>query len=633
MGSHMPAWNWTLTTRNRKLEAQHRFVTSSSPKAKRSRRQRKHLYHTLILLGVGCLFTLLVVLVYPFYSINLFLSDQLFTPEVASPNIVIVGIDDATLKTYGKWSEWQRELHAQAVENLSEAEARVIGFDILFTDTSAGDSVLAQAIETAGNVVLPVVGVEPLTSNKPEITFGRFLLPTEPLKQACISLGHANIVTDGDGVVRRVPLLVGDSSGRTYPALALAALHTLFLKSLPQEYTVQNNRLHLLDRDIPVDASSGLRINFTSVDDSYTTLSYGDVITGNFDPSVVKHKVVLVGMTATGELDTWMTPISASKMPGVWIHANAIDTILRQRFLVDTGWGTNLMVMLLLVIITGLALPRLKLKWGGVLVSALFVGYLLAVFLAFDNGYVMTVLYPLMLLPLVYVTNVLCVVIAEQSDRQFIKDLFGRYVSPQVATEIIGLADVGKLELGGEERTVSVFFADIRGFTEICEQMLPSDIVKMLNNYLPIIVKRILDNEGMVNKFAGDNVMAVWNAPKFQQEHARLAVKAAWETQQEIMKRQQDDPSLPRIQFGIGINTGEALAGNVGSLGRAEYTVIGDAVNMASRICSATPGGEVWIGPETYNLVRDYVKVAELEPQSFKGKAEPVAVYRVEEFR
>jgi adenylate cyclase len=601
--------------------------------AKLGRRKTRQLFHTGIVIAVGCLFILIAVLIQPFNSINSWLSDQLFISESPSPNIVIAGIDDVTLETYGKWSEWQRKLHAQAIDNLSEAGARVIGFDILFADTSTDDPVLAQAIETAGNVVLPVVGVEPWASNKPEITYEYFLLPTEPLKQACTSLGHANIAPDGDGVVRRLPLLVGDGSGRTYPAFALAALHTLFLKSLPQEYAVQNNRLHLLDRDIPVDASSSLRINFTSTDDSYTTLSYGDVITGNFDPSLVKHKMVLVGMTATGELDTWMTPISSSKMPGVWIHANTIDTILRQRFLVDTAWGTNLMVMLLLVVITGLALPRLKLKWGGVLVTALFVGYLLAVFLAFDNGYVMPVLYSLMLLPLAYVTNVLCVVVAEQSDRQLIKDLFGKYVSPQVATEIIGLADVGKLELGGEERMVSVFFADIRGFTEICEQMLPSDIVNMLNSYLPIIIKRILDNDGMVNKFAGDNVMAVWNAPKFQQEHARLAVKAAWETQQEIMKRQQDDSSLPRIQFGIGINTGEALAGNVGSSGRTEYTVIGDAVNMASRICSATPGGEVWIGPETYNLARDYIEVVELEPQSFKGKAEPVTVYRVVRFK
>jgi adenylate cyclase len=306
-----------------------------------------------------------------------------------------------------------------------------------------------------------------------------------------------------------------------------------------------------------------------------------------------------------------------------------MDTVLRQRFLVNTDWSAILMVMLVLVAITGFALPRLKLKWGGVLVAGLFAGYLVAVFLAFDSGYVLNVLYPLMLLPAAYVTNVLCAVVAEQSDRRLIKDLFGRYVSHPVATEILEMANAGKLELGGEQRTVTVLFADIRGFTKMSEQMSPRDIVDMLNNYLSIMIQGVLDNDGMVNKFAGDNIMAVWNAPQFQQEHAWLAVKVAWEAQRAIIERQQDNPSLPRAQFGIGVNTGDAVAGNVGSTGRAEYTVIGDAVNLASRICGAARGGEVWIGAETYRQVKEYVEVEQLEPQSFKGKAEPVAVYRV----
>lgn len=597
------------------------------------RRRTRQLFHTGIVVAVGCLFTLLAISFQPFTAFNWWLSDQLFLPEPPSPNIVIVGIDDSTLEAHGKWSEWRRSLNAQAIDNLSKAGAKVIGLDILFADVSADDSVLAEAIERAGNVVLPVVGVDPLPSNKPGITYDQFLLPTEPLRQACSSLGHANIKPDGDSVVRRVPLIVEDISGQSYPAFSLAMLHTFFAKPLPEEYFIQDHELHVLDRDIPVDDSSALRVNFISGAEKYTTISYGDVIAGSFDPSVVKHKVVLVGMTATGERDAWQTPVTMSRMPGVWIHANAIDTILRQRFLVDTGRSTTLVAMLLLAVITGLALPRLKLKWGGVLVPGLFVGYLLAVFLAFDNGYILNVLYPLMLLPVAYVTNILCVVVAEQSDRQLIKDLFGRYVSPQVATEILELADVGKLELGGEQRIVSVLFADIRGFTEMCERMPPEDIVDMLNYYLSIVVKKVLDNDGMVNKFTGDNIMAVWNAPQFQEEHARLAVKAAWEAQQTIMERQREDPSLPRVQFGIGINTGETVAGNVGSSGRAEYTVIGDAVNMASRICSAAPGGEVWIGSETYRLVGDYVEVEELDPQSFKGKSEALVVFRVVELR
>jgi len=593
------------------------------------RRRSRQLFHTGIVIAVGCLFTALAISFQPFTSISSWLSDQLFVPEVPSPNIVIVGIDNASLEAYGRWSEWQRSLHARAIDNLAEAGAAVIGLDILFADTSADDAVLAEALEGAGNVVLPVVGVEPLRSTEPEVTYRHFLMPAAPLEQACLSLGHANVVPDGDGVVRRLPLLVEDSSGQTHPALALAVLHALFSRPLPQQYSLQDGRLHLLDREMPVDASSRLRINFPAADESYTALSYGDVIEGNFDPSVVKHKIVLIGMTATAELDTWFTPVSATKMAGVWIHASAMDTILRQRYLMDADWSITMLVMLLLVAITGAALPRLKLKWGGVLVAGLFVGYLLAVSLAFDSGFILNVLYPLALLPLAYVTSVLCAVVAEQSDKGLVKDLFGRYVSPQVAVEILTLADVGKLELGGEQRTVSVLFADIRGFTRMSEQMAPVEIIDMLNSYLSIIVERVLENEGMVNKFAGDNVMVVWNAPQFQQGHAWLAVKAAWEAQQAIMERQRDDASLPRVQFGIGINTGEAVAGNMGSSGRAEYTVIGDAVNVASRICGAAAGGEVWIGGETCRQVKGYVEVEELQPQSFKGKAEPVSVYRV----
>jgi len=398
---------------------------------------------------------------------------------------------------------------------------------------------------------------------------------------------------------------------------------------LPQEYPLGDDTIYALARDIPVEPFYNLRINFAPEAGSRPYISYGDVIKGDFDHSVVNNKVVLIGITATGELDTWAVPTSATKVSGVLIHAAAMDTILTQRFLKETGIGINLIIMLLLVGITVLTLPRLKLRWGAAITGGLFLGYLIASFLAFDRGYIIDMLYPLVSLPIIYVSSVICFVVIEQSDRRLIKDLFGRYVSPQVAGEILNLADVGKLELGGEQREVTVLFADIRGFTRMSEQMSPEAIVNMLNTYLSIMIDRVLRNDGMVNKFAGDNIMAVWNAPYSEEGHAQLAVKAAWEAQQEIIRLQESDPSLPKVQFGIGINTGEALAGNVGSLGRAEYTVIGDAVNLASRICSATPGGEVWVGPETYHQAADYLQVEELEPQTFKGKVEKVVVYRV----
>lgn len=597
----------------------------------KSRRQTKILYHTMALLSIGCLFTLIALLVKPFTGSNLWFTDQLFIAEPPSKNIVVVGIDDKSLGTYGKWSEWPRSLHAQAINNLNEAGAKVIGLDILFVDNSSDDQILATAIKNAGNVVLPVAGTEPVPKIKSKLTYdsSSFLLPVAPLEQAASNIGHVNISPDHDGKVRSIPLVISDSSGKEYPSFDLAVLHTWFSMPLPKEYSTQNHKLHLLARKIPVDSSYRLRINFATDINKLSYISYGDIISGNFDHSIVKNKAILVGMTAVGGGDDWAIPTSDSKVPGVLIHAAAIDTILKNHYLTETGTGTTLMILLLLVAITAFALPSLRLRWGIPLVGVLFVGYLAAIFISFDKGHILNILYPLSLLPVILVSSIVCRIVMEQSDRRFVKELFGRYVSPQVAKEILGLADNGQLRLGGETREVTILFADMRNFTKISEQMSPEAIVSMLNTHLSIIIDKVLQNGGMVNKFAGDNIMGVWNAPESQPEHARLAVKAAWEAQQIMNSLPQSDPSLPKVQFGIGINTGKALAGNVGSSGRAEYTVIGDSVNLASRICSGTPGGEVWIGLETYRQAKDYLEVEELEPQTFKGKTEQVAVYRV----
>jgi len=599
-----------------------------SIKAKRTRRQTKRLYHTLILLGVGILFILVATLVQPFASTNLWLTDRLFTSVPPSRNIVVVGIDDDTLTTYGRLADWPRDLHAQAITRLSEAEAKVISFDVLFVDTSPEDNKVADAISNAGNVVLPVVGIEALRA-EPMITYGQILKPVPLIEQGATEVSHANITPDSDGTVRRLPLVIRDSDGQTYPSLSLATLHVLFSMPLPSDYIVKDGALYLLARDIPVGSSYNLRLNFSGENESRSYLSYGSVIRDEFDHSVVKNKIVLIGMTATGEIDTWAIPTSASKVPGVFIHAVAMETILNQWFLIEAGMIPTIITLLSIMGITVFALPRLRLRWGAILVGSLFAGYLALSFLSFDRGYILDMLYPLIMLPVLYVSSVFILTVMEQSDKHFVRDLFGRYVSPQVANEILNLADTGRLTLGGEQREITVLFADIRGFTKMSEQMSPEATVNMLNIYLSVISEKVLANDGMVNKFIGDNIMAIWNAPNDEADHARLAVKAAWEAQLEIAELQERDSSLPRIRFGIGINTGIASAGNVGSAGRSEYTVIGDTVNLAARICDVTPGGEILIGTETYLQAKDYLEAEKLEPKTFKGKQKPVIVYRV----
>jgi len=605
-----------------------------------TRRQRKRLYHILVLIGVGCLFTLVALLVQPFYTISLWFSDQLFTSEPPSPNIVIAGIDDDTLEAYGRWAEWPRSLHAQAIDNLVQAGAKVIGFDVVFADNSTDDETLATAIAEADNVILAAVGIPPVSRTEGGIAYDSFLLPVASLEQAASSIGHANVVPDGDGTVRRLPLIVVDSSsGQVYPSLTLAVLHRLFSMALPQEYVLQDGALDLLARDVPVDVLYRLRVNFSPDSAQRPYISYGDIISGDFDQSLVDNKIVLIGMTATGELDSWAVPTSASKIPGVFIHAGAMDTILTERFLREPGTSITLMIMLLLLAITAFALPRCGTRnWRDIargvgITVGLFVAYLIAGFIVFDRGYILDLFYPLSLLPVIYVSNIVFVVITEQSDKRFVKELFGRYISPQIAKEIVSRADTGQLQLGGEEREVSVFFADIRGFTRISEQLSPEAVMQMLNTYLSVIADAVVQHDGIVNKFVGDNIMAVWNAPQSQPDHALLAVKAAWEAQQKLAELRQKDIRPIPVRFGIGVNTGVAVAGNVGSAGRSEYTVIGDSVNTASRICGSTPGDEVWIGHETYDQTKDYIETEQLEPQQMKGKAEPVTLYKVTALR
>lgn len=611
---------------------------------KLTRRQARLYRHTAIALGVGLLFALLA-LVDPFQGWQWRFSDQLVPSRSPSPNIILVAIDDKSLEQR-KWSEWSRSIHAQAITNLAKARAKVIALDILFANPSAEDAVLREAIENAhyeiGDqevkvpVVQPIAGQSsPISTGQEGITYGEMLFPISDLRGASTALGHANVLPDWDGVVRRLFLVVKDREGNSYPSMVVSVLYTFRGQTLPEQYPVTSGAIRILagdffERDIPVDVKRSMRINYAGTPGTFLRLSYIDVVNDQFDPNLVKGKIVLVGMMATGEPDSWSTPTSAEKMFGVEIYANALDTILQQRFLTEASRGATFWTTLLLATLVAMLLPRLNLRWGGILTAGFLVGYVVIAFLSFGmRDYILNLIYPTLVLPVVYVTSLVLRVLGEQADKRQVKDLFGRYVSPDVASEIMRLSDSGELRLGGEQREVTVLFADMRGFARISEQLGPEGIVSLLNKYLSAIIARVLANEGMVNKFAGDNIMGVWNVPRPDLNHAFLAVKAAWEAQQAIKSLREQNPDLPMVQFGMGVNTGEAVAGNMGSEGRSEYTVIGDAVNLSSRLCAAAPGDEIWIGPRTYELVKEKVPVEALEPQMFKGKKEPVPVHKV----
>ncbi len=598
-------------------------------------RQRRRLLQALVLFGTGLIVTLILRQIQPFHTVDQWAKDQFLGNGSFSPNIVVVGIDNESLETYGHWPDWSRALHAEAINHLTDAGASVIGYDVIFAESTGNDAQLAAAIQHSGRVVLAATGENQNTGETGGLTFANIITPTASLRGVASSMGHVNVVPDFDGKVRRLPLVIESSTDEAVPALSVAILQSLFHMPETNDYQIRNHRLNLVGREIPVETEYFMRLNYTEDAEKTAIISYADVISGNFDPSSVKNKIVIIGMTATGEIDTWAIPNAAGRVPGVIIHAAAMDTILRQQFLADMGTGTTWAISLLLAVICALILPLCGTwRWTDILkgtgvILLLLLAYIIASSWLASHGRLADVFYPSLTLVVLYVANIVFIAVREQADKRFVKGLFGRYVSPEVSSQILAMANNGALALGGEEREISVFFADIRNYTTLSEKMTPEAIVKMLNNHLPAMIEAIVQNGGIVNKFAGDSIMAVWNAPQSQPDHAALAVKAAWEAQIRLAQISEGDNLPIPVKFGIGVNTGKALAGNVGSSGRSEYTVIGDTVNLASRICSATPGSEVWIGPDTADKIGDRCRLMALEPQSFKGKTSPITVYRV----
>jgi adenylate cyclase len=242
----------------------------------------------------------------------------------------------------------------------------------------------------------------------------------------------------------------------------------------------------------------------------------------------------------------------------------------------------------------------------------------------FRGGYILDFVYPPAALALVTVVGLAYRAVAERASRQELEELFGRYVSPPVAEELVERADRGDLRLGGELREVTVMFADIRGFTPMAERMEAEELVDLLNRCFDVMVSEIMKHRGIVNKFAGDAVMAIWNAPKEEPDHVLLACSAAIAAQRELDSL---GPGEPVARFGFGIHSGVALAGNVGAVGRLEYTVIGNSVNLAARLAQAAGPGQIWVSEQTFQRVQDHLKAEQMPPQHLKGIETPVSAY------
>jgi len=615
--------------------------------------------------------------------------------RLAPANItVIAAIDEKSLKELGRWP-WPRIIIARLVEKLKAYGVKAVGFDVVFAEPEANaelkilqelkketggalrkiieqketlantDETLAKAIAQAKNITLgyffhisqketfhlteaeieaakeniassrfPLVKASPNATDLPIVRAYAAVPNIKILSEAAENSGYFNAFPDTDGVIRWSPLVIKFKEGY-YSSLALSLLQQYL--DWPAvvlelgEFGVVGIKI---DKTyIPTDDSGRLLINFLGPGKTFPHYSISDILNDRIPPEKLRGKIVLVGATATGIYDLRVTPYS-TVYPGVEIHATVIDNIVRQNFLILNWWTKFLDVLSIIIsgLIIGLIIPKLK-GFKGVALGIAFVGLFALINIAIFKYYStwLNLIFPVSTMMTTYLGITIYRYITEEREKKKIRNAFQYYLTPSVITEI--LKDPTKLRLGGVKKHLTVLFSDIRGFTSISEQMAPEDLVHLLNEYLTAMTNIVFKYEGLLDKYMGDAIMAVYGAPLDQPDHALRACKTALEMLKslKVLQEKWSKEGKPYLNIGVGINSGDMVVGNMGSEMRFDYTVMGDSVNLASRLegINKEYGTNIVISEFTYALVKEELYARELDAVRVKGKTLPVKIYEL----
>lgn len=594
-------------------------------------------------IALGALITLIMALLISrgqFISLQKSLQNKFYDFAAASPEIVVVAIDEKSLQSeqLGPLGEWPRSYYAKAIEILNREGAATIGVDMTFPDAREGDDVLRETLKSNQNVVLAARYYFEDGWRTPE-------WPNETLLSADPEMGWINVQLDDDGFVRKLPLWSA-TQGKTTEAFSLR-LARHYLKAEPVDYHLSGNAYDFAQGiSIPAitlkDGRSGensyfMYINYFAEPGSYTHISMSDLLRENFtdkkgNPVALKDKIVLIGPTAIDLQDYYLSPVGRGvRMPGVEIHANNIQTLITGQFLSDQSVFSLWLTLILLIVVNLFFFAKLRVRFAIPLFLLEGAGFLIAGIIGYEFRIFLNVVYPLIALFLTFVGTFLLRFILEQSERKFIEGAFGHYVSKDVVEQII--KNPKMLELGGAKRDVTAFFSDVAGFTSISEQMEPGQLVNFLNRYLGEMTEVILLHQGTLDKYEGDAIMAFWGAPLPLADHAKHACLAALENQKKLEEFRQEctKQNLPPLHVRIGINSGDVIAGNMGSENRFDYTIMGDNVNLASRLegINKQYGTDIMISEYTYEQIKDLFVCRELDQIRVKGKEQPVRIYEL----
>ena len=566
----------------------------------------------LILLGIFQYFSLLPA------TDNLIYDSLLVSGKEPSENIIIIGMDERSMNEIGTWP-WPRFFVADAIEKLIEAEAAVISANILYDaySTPEYDEALLEAAGKTDRLVLGAMGDIGDVRYNEELTIEEYILPFDELAEI-VNYGFLNIEPDpSDGVIRR--------------ALTNLRYGDIKVSSLAYEtYKVYCRVMGIAENEIPLDASGQFPISYAVPSGGYKTLSLWGLINDEYDPAIFKNAIVFIGPYARGiEGAAYTLPLGGrSTAYSIEINANIVQNMLDGDFKREaTGWQ-DFLVMLIIAAILACVLPLLKPLWSVIVTIALILIQLGVAKLAYEQfNLILKSGDVILLLILCWLANMVLSILTAQHEKRHIQGIFGRFVAPEVVKELVsGGVDI---QLGGTVKEISVLFVDIRGFTAFSEANPPDKVVNMVNRYLGLTSRSIQDNGGTIDKYIGDATMAVFNAPNDLENHALCAVKAAWAMKigaeplrQEILEEYGVD-----LQFGVGVNTGPAVVGNMGSDFRMDYTAIGDTVNTAARLEANSEKGQILISDATYQLVKDDVEVTDLGVLMVKNKKTGIQIY------
>ncbi|MBW2324115.1 MAG: adenylate/guanylate cyclase domain-containing protein, partial [Deltaproteobacteria bacterium] len=386
--------------------------------------------------------------------------------------------------------------------------------------------------------------------------------------------------------------------------------------------------------ELPTDELGRYLVNYRGPSYTFPHYSIADILEKRFKPGTFKNKIILTGATAVGVYDMRTTPFETN-YPGLEVHANVIDSILRQDFLVRPQWTTLLDIGMMIVaaVILGLVLPKISAVVGVVFGLGLLMAEGGLNYLFFSKGIWLNLIFPSITVILVYTGITAFRYITEEREKKKIKGAFQTYLHPSVVNEVLKNPDM--LKLGGQKKVLTVLFSDIKGFTTISENMDPEALVHLLNEYLTAMTDLVFKYDGLLDKYEGDAVMAIWGAPLDLPDHPLKACRTGLEMLSELQRLReqwaQEDPAIPNIDIRIGLNTGLMVVGNIGSETRFDYTVIGDEVNLGSRLEGASKeyGTNIIISETTYEHVKDVMLCRELDLVAVKGKSQPVRIFEL----